>query len=75
MVESNLPFRIKVDHKGNDFDIRSIGLDDFDGELVHNVSAHPKVNAKTGEFNCFGYDMEKPLVHYTLFDKNRRVLN
>lgn len=75
LVESNLPFQIKLAQTEKGFDIKSIGQDNFDGELKHNVSAHPKVNAKTGEFYCFGYSMEKPLVHYTLFDKNRRVLN
>lgn len=73
MVESNLPFEIKIDQTQKDFDIKSVGLDNFNGELKHNVSAHPKVNAMTGEFNCFGYNMEKPYIHYTLFDKNRKV--
>lgn len=75
LVESNLPFRIRVHQAQNEFDIKSIGQDNFDGELKHNVSAHPKVNQRTGEFCCFGYDMEKPYVHYTLFDKNRKIQN
>lgn len=75
LVESNLPFRIKIDQTEKNFDIKSVGNDDFDGDLKHNVSAHPKVNANTGEFSCFGYDMEKPLIHYTLFDKNRKIQN
>ena len=24
---------------------------------------------------AFGYNMEKPVVHYTLFDRNRKMLN
>jgi len=58
LVESNLPFKIHIDHQSKDsFDIKSIGCDDFEGQLEHNVSAHPKVNAVTGEFLAFGYDM------------------
>lgn len=68
MVESNLPFKIKLDSQKESFDIKSIGCDDFNGQLTHNVSAHPKVIATTGEFMAFGYDMQKPMVHYSLFD-------
>jgi carotenoid cleavage dioxygenase len=75
LVEQNYPFQIQVDQNEKSFDLRSIGHDTFDGQLTHNVSAHPKVNAKTGEFNCFGYNMEKPYIHYTLIDKNRKLIN
>jgi len=45
LVESNLPFEIKLSHpQGQGFDIKSIGCDNFEGFLQHNVSAHPKVN-------------------------------
>jgi len=33
------------------------------------------VNQKTGEFFVFGYSTEKPVIHYTLFDKNRKMVN
>jgi len=75
LVESNYPYKIKVDQQEKSFDIKSVGHETFDGQLKHNVSAHPKVNAKTGEFSCFGYNMEKPYVHYTLFDKDRKLIN
>lgn len=39
------------------------------------MSAHPKVNAVTGEFCAFGYNMEKPYVHYSIFDRNKKLLN
>jgi len=74
LVEGDLPFRIKVNNS-NDFDITSIGHDDFNGQLKHNVSAHPKVNRKSGEFMTFGYGLGKPHVNYTRFDKNRKMLN
>jgi len=57
LVESNLPFKVEIDQSKDSFDIKSIGNDNFNGQLEHNVSAHPKVNAVTGEFLAFGYDM------------------
>ena len=56
MVESNYPFSIKIDGS-EEFDIKSIGHERFRGQLKHNVSAHPKVNRRTGEFFAFGYDL------------------
>ena len=53
------------------FDIKSIGYDDFEGQLNHNVSAHPKVDARTGDLFAFGYNFEKPILHFSVFDKNR----
>jgi carotenoid cleavage dioxygenase-like enzyme len=45
LVESDLPFNIRIDRNEKNFDIKSIGHDDFNGQLKHNVSAHPKVDA------------------------------
>ena len=59
----------------NEFDIKSIGYNDFNGDLTHNVSAHAKVNPKTGEFYAFGYSLSKPVVHYTLFNWFRDATN
>lgn len=43
--------------------------------MTHAVSAHPKVNYKTGEFCAFGYDLERPVLHYTLFNSKRKMIN
>ena len=59
---------IKVDKNSELFDITSIGYDNFNGNLNHPVSAHPKVDNKTGHFMAFGYDREIPVVHYSVFD-------
>jgi len=53
--------------------VKSIGHDDFDGQLKHQCSAHPKVDWKTGEFLVFSYDFALPVVHYSLFDKHRKL--
>ena len=72
-MESDYPFNIRIDRTEKEFDIKSIGHDDFDGELKHNVSAHPKVDRKTGEMMAFGYDIENKCVHYSLINKLRKV--
>ena len=73
LLESDFPFKIQVDGSKKNFDIKSIGHDDFDGQLTHNVSAHPKVDRKTGDLLTFGYNVEKALLHYTLIDKNSKI--
>jgi 9-cis-epoxycarotenoid dioxygenase len=75
MYESDLPFNIKVDRNEKQFDIKSIGFDDFGGQLTHNVSAHPKVDRKTGELLCFGYGLDdgKGVIYYSLFNKDRKL--
>ena len=76
LVENNLPFNIKIDRdkNGESFDILSIGHDDFGGQLQHAVSAHPKVNRKTGELFAFCYSIRKPAVDYTLFNRDRKAI-
>jgi len=39
------------------------------------VSAHPAVDRKTGHLMAFGYDRNDPLIHYSLFDKDRKLLS
>jgi 9-cis-epoxycarotenoid dioxygenase len=75
LEESCYPFNVKVDRSEELFDIKSIGYDNFDGQLSHNVSAHPKVDRKTGELLCFGYDMMAGSVNYSLFNKERKLIH
>jgi carotenoid cleavage dioxygenase-like enzyme len=76
-MEGDQPFEVKVEINKTlqNFDIKSIGYDDFEGQLTHHVSAHPKVDRKTGHYMAFGYDRYTPIVHYSLFDKERKLLN
>jgi len=75
LLEADLPFNIRIDRNEKNFDIKSIGYDDFDGQLTHNVSAHPKVDAKTGDLCAFGYNIGKGCVHYSLIDKYRKLVS
>ena len=75
LVEVDFPFHVKFDKNETSFDIRSIGYDNFNGDLTHNVSAHPKVDRRTGDFLAFGYGLgANSNVSYSLFDKNRKLI-
>jgi len=74
-LEANLPFHLKIERTEKEFDIKSIGHDDFDGQLTHNVSAHPKVDRKTGDFLAFGYDGKTGVVHYSLINEKRKLVS
>jgi carotenoid cleavage dioxygenase len=75
MLESDLPFEVSVEKLGKLYDIVSKGYDDFDGQLNHMVSAHPKSDRKTGHYLAFGYDLNKGCAHYSLFNKDRKLEN
>ena len=56
-------------------DIKSLEHYNFNGQLKHHVSAHPKVDKRTGEFLAFAYDTSKPVVHYSLFNEDSKLVN
>lgn len=64
-----------IDRQEKSFDIKSIGHDNFGGQLTHNVSAHPKVDRSTGEMFAFGYDVgtsKVPCIHLSVINKDRK---
>jgi carotenoid cleavage dioxygenase len=73
LVEADLPFQVKVREVNNLVEVDSLEHDDFDGQLKHACSAHPKVDAKTQEFFVFGYHPQKPIVFYSVFNKDRKM--
>jgi carotenoid cleavage dioxygenase-like enzyme len=42
---------------------------DFNGKLPGSMTAHPKIDGKTGELLFFGYSLEKPFLRYHAVDK------
>ncbi|KAL0393775.1 UNVERIFIED_CONTAM: putative carotenoid cleavage dioxygenase 4, chloroplastic [Sesamum latifolium] len=50
--ESDLPYSVKVDPNG---EIHTLGRHDFDGQLMMSMTAHPKIDAQTGETFAFRY--------------------
>jgi carotenoid cleavage dioxygenase len=57
-------------------DLETVGETDFDGGWPHAVSAHPKVDPRTGELILFCYSpIEQPYVRYGVADKNGKVVH
>jgi len=69
LVEADYPFNVVFERSEKSLDIKSIGHDNFDGDLTHNVSAHPAVDKKTGEFLTFGYHVDGSYLSYSVFNK------
>ena len=67
--ESDLPYKMRVTENG---DIETVGRFDFDGKLVMSMTAHPKVDADTGEAFGFRYGPVPPFLTYFWFDKEGR---
>jgi carotenoid cleavage dioxygenase len=56
--------------------LETVGEVDFNGALKHAFTAHPKVDAQTGEMIAFGYNMMmKPYLVYYVIDKNGVMTN
>ncbi|EYU19264.1 hypothetical protein ABFS82_01G101300 [Erythranthe guttata] len=72
MIESDLPYAIKISPDG---DIITIGRHDFhssDNDLFLNMTAHPKVDAGTGEAFAFRYNVIPPFLTFFRIDPNGR---
>lgn len=50
------------------------GPENFDGRLDHNLSAHSKVDPRTGELLFFNYQNEEPYFSYGVADKDGNLL-
>ena len=51
----------------------TIGMYDFNQELMHNVTAHPKVCAETNELIFFGYSFGENDLRYTVASENGTI--
>ncbi|KAL4382945.1 hypothetical protein GQ457_15G007820 [Hibiscus cannabinus] len=65
--ESDLPYSIRLTSTG---DVETLGRHDFDGKLFMSMTAHPKVDAETGEAFAFRYGPVPPYLTYFYFDAN-----
>lgn len=57
LPEIGLPYEM-------DLSLQTRGQYDFDGRLASSMTAHPKIDAKTGEMLFFGYDLAPPYLRY-----------
>ena len=57
LPEVGLPYEM-------DRQLETKGLFDYEGKLAGNMTAHPKVDGRTGEMLFFGYEMFAPFLRY-----------
>ncbi|GLT91384.1 hypothetical protein SLE2022_092750 [Rubroshorea leprosula] len=67
LAESDLPYSVCLTSNG---DIESLGRDDFNGKLLRNMTAHPKIDPETSEAFAFRYGPITPFLTYFYFDAN-----
>ena len=53
----------------------TVGKVDFGGDLKHAFTAHPKVDARTGEMMTFGYSQMPPYVTYSVIDPAGKIVH
>eukprot|EP00899_Mesostigma_viride_P017268 jgi/Mesvir1/25542/Mv01786-RA.4 len=69
--EGDIPYAVRVMMDG---ELETLGLQSYGGQLKHNVTAHPKVDAETGELFFFGYNMMKqPYIKYGVASKDAEL--
>ena len=50
--------------------LETVGEYDFDGRLVGAMTAHPRLDPRTGELLAFGYSLVEPYLRYHVVDAN-----
>ncbi|CAM8903955.1 unnamed protein product [Rhodiola kirilowii] len=70
--ESDLPYAIHITCNG---DIETVGRVDFNGKLSMSMTAHPKLDADTGEVFAFQYNAFHPFLTYLRFNPNGKKLH
>lgn len=71
LAESDLPYAVRLTSNG---DIETLDRHDFNGKLLANMTAHPKVDPETGEAFAFRYGPIRPFLTYFYFDANGNKL-
>mmetsp|Transcript_30680 Transcript_30680/g.51662 ORF Transcript_30680/g.51662 Transcript_30680/m.51662 type:complete len:530 (+) Transcript_30680:245-1834(+) len=67
LMEGDAPHVLRIACKGV---METVQRYTFGNKLTHSVTAHPKLDAATGEMHFFGYSLEKkPYVTYSVADK------
>ena len=62
-------------HKMTLPDLGTVGEETFGGALKHPFTAHPKVDAVTGEMMTFGYAPFPPYLTYSVIDPNGKLVH
>ncbi|MFG2020943.1 carotenoid oxygenase family protein [Actinomadura geliboluensis] len=66
LAESDCPFRMAPD-------LETLGKETFEGGLPAGITAHPKIDPRTGEMAVFCYALEEPYLTWAMLDRNGHV--
>ena len=67
--EGGAPHEIKIP------ELETVGAYDFGGRLKHAFTAHPKVDAKTGEIMFHGYSPFPPFLQYSVANREGEIVH
>ena len=56
-------------------DLDTQGPTEFDGKLTHPLTAHPKIDKKSGEMIAYGYSFQAPFVSYSVIDQHGNLIH
>jgi len=56
-------------------ELETLGVYDFDGKLTGSMTAHPKIDSKTGEMLFFGYSPFPPFLRYHVADASGALVH
>jgi len=51
------------------------GIYDFNGQLKHHMTAHPKLDPVTGDLIFFAYNVKPSLIHYSIANKKGEIVH
>ena len=68
-------YEVGPPHECDPFDLSTTGVYDFGGAIKSAVTAHPKVDKKTGELFMFGYSPVAPFLTYYVVDAQGAVIH
>lgn len=69
LMEGAKPYKLSLP------ELETQGETDFDGTLTHNFTAHPKVDADTGEMLTFGYSPMPPFLTYSVISPEGKAVH
>jgi carotenoid cleavage dioxygenase-like enzyme len=69
LMEGAKPYKLSLP------ELATQGVTDFDGTLTHNFTAHPKVDAETGEMLTFGYSPMPPFLTYSVINPEGKAVH
>ena len=69
LMEGGTPYELSLPS------LETVGEHDFDGTLTHNFTAHPKVDAQTGEMMTFGYSPFPPYLTYSVVSPEGKAVH